>query len=142
MQFAGTNAPSGYLLCQGQAVSRTTYAALFAVVSTTYGVGNGTSTFNVPNLQGRIPVGLDSAQAEFNVMGEVGGAKTHTLTTEQIPSHTHTESYHNPTYYGCKGDGNGWLTRGNSSQDTGSTGGGASHNNLQPYIVLNYIIKY
>jgi microcystin-dependent protein len=141
MQFAGTNAPSGYLLCQGQAVSRTTYAALFAVVSTTYGVGNGSSTFNVPNLVGRIPVGYDSTQAEFNAMGETGGAKTHTLTTNEMPRHAHTELYETADQASCI-NGSGYYTRGNATTMTGSTGGGAAHNNLQPYIVLNYIIKY
>ena len=141
-QYAGSSAPSGYLLCQGQAVSRVTYTNLFIVIGTTYGVGNGSTTFNVPNLLGRVPVGYDSTQAEFNALGEAGGAKTHTLATTEMPAHTHTESYHSPTYYNCKGDGNGWQTRGNSSTDTGSAGGGLAHNNLQPYIVLNYIIKY
>jgi microcystin-dependent protein len=141
-QYAGDSAPSGYLLCQGQAVSRTTYAALAAVIGVTYGSGDGLTTFNVPNLKGRIPVGRDSAQAEFIDMGGTGGAKTHTLATTEMPAHTHTENYHSPVNYNCKGDGNGWATRGNSSTATGSAGSGLAHNNLQPYIVLNYIIKY
>lgn len=96
--FAGDTAPEGYLLCQGQAVSRTTYAKLFALIGTTYGAGNGTTTFNVPDLRGRAPVGLNTADTEFNTLGKKFGAKTHTLTTSQIPnltassagSHSHT----------------------------------------------------
>jgi microcystin-dependent protein len=90
--FAWSSAPSGWLLCQGQAVSRTTYAALFAVIGTTYGAGNGSTTFTVPNLKGRVPVGLDSGDASFNALGETGGAKTHTLTSAQsgVPAHGHT----------------------------------------------------
>ncbi len=90
--FGGSSAPTGWLLCDGTAVSRSTYADLFAVVSTTYGIGDGTSTFNVPNLKGRIPVGRDSTQTEFDTLGETGGAKTHTLTSAEMPSHQHNVS--------------------------------------------------
>jgi microcystin-dependent protein len=79
--FAGSTAPTGWLLCDGTAVSRTTYSDLFAITSTTYGVGDGSTTFNLPNLKGRVPVGLDTSQTEFDVLGETGGAKTHTLTS-------------------------------------------------------------
>lgn len=95
--FAGASAPTGYLLCNGAAVSRTTYADLFAAIGTTYGAGNGTSTFNVPNVKGRVPVGLDSAQTEFDTLGETGGSKTHTLTTAEMPVHTHTQNPHSHT---------------------------------------------
>ena len=77
--YGAGSAPSGWLLCDGTAVSRTTYAALFAVISTTYGVGNGSTTFNLPNLKGKVPVGLDSADTAFDVLGETSGSKTHTL---------------------------------------------------------------
>jgi microcystin-dependent protein len=78
MAYAGSAAPSGWLLADGTAVSRTTYADLFAVVGTTYGVGDGSTTFNLPNLKGRFPVGRDAAQTEFDTLAETGGAKTHT----------------------------------------------------------------
>jgi microcystin-dependent protein len=89
-QFAGSSAPSGYLLCEGQAVSRTTYSALFAVIGTTYGTGDGSTTFNVPNLKGKIPVGLNSSDVSFDARGETGGEKTHTITTAELPSHNHS----------------------------------------------------
>lgn len=96
--FAGATAPSGFLLCAGQAVSRSTYAALFAVVGTSYGSGDGTSTFNVPNLKTRTPVGLDASVTAFNALGKVGGSKdavtvahTHAFSaTTASDSHTHT----------------------------------------------------
>jgi microcystin-dependent protein len=74
---AGADAPDGWLLCQGQAVSRTTYSQLFGVVSTTYGSGDGSTTFNLPNLKGRVVVGIDSAQTQFDARGETGGDMTH-----------------------------------------------------------------
>lgn len=90
--FAGSTAPTGWLLCDGSAVSRTTFAGLFAVVGTTYGAGDGSTTFNLPDFRGRVAVGRDAGQTEFDVLGESGGAKTHTLTTGQLPSHDHTFS--------------------------------------------------
>ena len=90
-QYGGISAPTGWLLCQGQAISRSNalYTRLFAAISTTYGAGDGTTTFNVPNLQGRIPVGRDSTQTEFDALAETGGSKTSTLITANLPSHQH-----------------------------------------------------
>jgi len=88
MIWAGSSAPSGWLLCDGSAVSTTTYSALYAVIGTTY--GSGTGTFLVPNLKGKIPVGLDATQTEFDTRGETGGAKTHAITTAEMPGHNHT----------------------------------------------------
>jgi microcystin-dependent protein len=141
-QYAGATSPSvNYAICDGAAVNRTTYATLFARIGTTYGVGNGSTTFNLPNLKGRIPVGLDSTQTEFDTLAETGGAKTHTLTTAEIPSHSHSARLGNVS----PGDGSGFRY---SNNDTGlgvvqiqSTGGGGAHNNLQPYIVMNYLIR-
>src|SRR5690606_10883022 len=89
MPYAGAAEPAGWLFCDGRAVSRTTYAALFAVIGTTYGAGDGSTTFNLPNLKGRVPVGLDTGQAEFDSLGETGAAKTHTFSVSELPSHTH-----------------------------------------------------
>jgi len=212
-QFAGSSAPTGYLLCQGQSLSTTTFGNLFNVIGYTYG-GSG-SSFLLPNLQNRIPVGK-GPDAEFDTLGETGGAKTHTLTTAEMPSHTHTQDSHNHTQnshnhtqnshnhsqnshnhsqnqhnhpvpangsvYVTNGTGDsgeaGIITGGggyglssatfttatnNATTATNqaatatniattatniattatnqNTGGGGAHNNLQPYIVLNYIIK-
>lgn len=95
--FAGAAAPEGHLLCDGSAISRTAYPRLFEVIGTTYGSGNGVSTFNLPNLQGRFPVGRNTGEAEFDTLNEKGGSKTHTLTVAQMPSHTHLQNPHTHT---------------------------------------------
>lgn len=138
MPFAMATPPSGWLACDGAAVSRSTYATLFAAIGTTYGVGNGSTTFNLPDLKGRVIAGLDAGQTEFDVQGETGGAKTHTLTTGEMPAHTHQFTY---TYDGStKTPGMGWGSD-PTVQTTTSTGGGGAHNNLQPYMVMTYCIK-
>lgn len=101
IDFAGTSAPAGWLLSFGQAVSRTTYAALFAVVGTTYGIGDGSTTFNLPDLRGRVVAGKDDMGGSsanritvpFNgdTLGASGGAETHILTAADTPTHTHTQ---------------------------------------------------
>jgi microcystin-dependent protein len=88
LDFAGGTAPAGWLLCDGSAVSRTTYAALFSTIGTTYGSGNGTTTFNVPNVLNRMVVGSGSSYTR----GQIGGASTVTLTTTTMPSHSHSLS--------------------------------------------------
>lgn len=98
--FLGVTAPTGYLFANGAEVSRTGVTAdLFSVISTTYGVGNGATTFNLPNLNGRVPVGRDSLQSEFNLLGEIGGAKTVALTVNQLAQHNHgiTDAGHGHT---------------------------------------------
>lgn len=90
MPFAGTTAPQGWLLCDGSAVSRTTYSALFAVIGTTYGAGDGSTTFNIPNLAGRVVIGSSQSHA----LGTTGGAETVTITAGQIPSHSHVVPQH------------------------------------------------
>ena len=87
--YAGASAPGGWVIADGAAISRTTFAALFAITGTTFGVGDGVNTFNVPNLKGRGVMGIDAGQTEFDTRGEAGGAKTHTLTIAQLPSHSH-----------------------------------------------------
>ena len=223
--YAGFSAPSGWLLCDGSAVSRATYANLFSVVvsslgtitvtiaapglvtltahglstgdaiyfTTTgalptgltvntqywvikndansfwlatslanalvptkittsgtqsgvhtmfrcpFGVGDGSTTFNLPDLRGNIPVGLKTSDASFAGVAQTGGEKTHVLTTTEMPSHTHgyltsSVSSGGPTNYGSS------STFTQTSQTT-SAGSDGAHNNLQPYITLNYIIK-
>jgi microcystin-dependent protein len=93
---AAAVAPAGWLICDGSAVPRTgQYAALFNLIGTTYGVGDNTTTFNLPNLQGRFPVGR-SADAEFVSLGQSGGEKAHTLTTGEMPSHAHDIKHTHP----------------------------------------------
>jgi len=82
------SAPSGYLICDGSAVSRTTYAALFAVYGTTFGAGNGTTTFNIPNFSGKMPIGVNGTYT----LASTGGSATTTLVEANVPTHTHTFS--------------------------------------------------
>lgn len=90
MPFAGTVAPQGYLFCDGSAVSRTTYATLFGVIGTTFGAGDGSSTFNLPDLSGRVPLGVSQAHA----LGSTGGSETVTLTESELPAHVHEVPQH------------------------------------------------
>lgn len=151
-------APANFLICDGAAVSRTTYAVLFATIGTTYGAGNGTTTFNIPNMVGKTIVGRDATDAQFDVLGETGGAKTHTLAESEMPSHKHTDTGHSHRQvitansggpgirWDYRQDGSAWSydqgvdTWGSSANIT-YTGGSQPHNNLQPYVVANYIIK-
>jgi microcystin-dependent protein len=138
MIWTTATAPTGYLLCNGAAVSRTTYSDLFGVIGEIYGIGDGSLTFNVPNLKGSVPVGLDASQTEFDTLAEADGHKTHTLITGEMPAHTHTVN-------GARVPGSAGGT-GSSACDlqnntTSSAGSGGAHNNLQPYLVMNYIIK-
>lgn len=133
--------PAGYLACGGASLLRTDYTNLFNAIGTQFGAVDATH-FNLPNLRGRVPVAVDTAQAEFNVLGKTGGAKTHTLTTAEMPSHSHTA----PTSANVSGtfevapvtpQGYDYI----GGAPTGATGGGGAHNNLQPYIAMIYIIK-
>lgn len=90
MPFAGTVEPQGYLFCDGSAVSRDTYAALFAVIGTTYGAGDGSTTFNLPDLTGRVVIGVSGAHA----LGTTGGEASHALLAAEMPEHHHEVPQH------------------------------------------------
>jgi microcystin-dependent protein len=146
--YSGTSPPNGWLLCYGQAVSRTGYAALYAVIGTTYGAGDGSNTFNVPDMRGRVGVGLDNmggvaagTVAAATSIGVAAGSENHThtgpshthttgdhaLTVTEMASHTHDFSAYSSsggpqTYPGLNGNG----TQGTVT--TNVTGSGAAHN--------------
>lgn len=162
--YAGAAAPSGWLICNGGEVNRSTFAALFAVIGTTYGAGNGTTTFNLPNMTNRYPLGVGT-----QAIGAAGGSSTSgstVLTEAQMPSHTHTGTTnfigdHTHTYQledlsgtGTGGPGfsfNNRFVTGNTgaagghshSFTTNGTGGsqGHDHSIAPPFLALNFIIK-
>ena len=161
MPYAGSSAPSGWLLSYGQAISRSTYSDLFSAIGTTYGAGDGSTTFNVPDLRGRTIAGQDdmggsssnrlTSPINGDTLGATGGSESHTIAEAELPAHTHSSG------------GTISITRGNGSTGTGvfglveiissgsntfsvsgtsgSTGGDSAHNNVQPTLILNYIIK-
>lgn len=135
--FAGTKAPAGFLLCDGTAYSRTAYSELFAAIGITYGAGDGSTTFNVPDCAGRVLVGAGGGYA----LGSTGGEAVHKLTVDEIPKHRHATA--SPVGVGS-GDVAGYVwdtsmeSWGNVNSDY--TGGDNPHNNMQPYTVVNYII--
>ena len=139
--------PAGFLLCDGAAHSRTKYANLFREIGVTYGNGDGSTTFNVPNRRGRVAVGLDSGVARFDTIGETGGAVDVTLNIDQMPTHEHGphEAYN---FWGYNGTGSGEGTWNPTNATgvagfghTGSTGGGLPHENMPPYLVQRFLIK-
>ena len=90
LMWTSETLPTGWLLCDGTAVSRTTYEDLYETIGTTYGVGDNSTTFNLPNLKGKFPIGIDDSDTDFDALGETGGAKDVTLSESELPSHDHS----------------------------------------------------
>jgi microcystin-dependent protein len=169
MPFAGANAPSGWLLCAGQAVSRTQFGELFATIGTTYGTGDGSTTFTLPDLRGRVVAGVDNMGGTAasrltsttitggaDALGEVGGSQTHTLTGAEsgVPAHSHVigntkfngNTSHTHSAQGgfvaeAADNSGGIASPSPSTNNNTAANASAAHNNVQPTIVLNYIIK-
>lgn len=144
---ASSTTPTGYLPCDGAAYPRADYPALFADIGIVFGAGDGSNTFNVPDLRGRTIIGAGTGTGlTARTLGTAVGSETHTLTTAEIPAHTHpftTYSTGGATAVSVQNS-----TRDATAADTNlggvgnNTGGGGAHNNIQPSLVLYYFIKY
>lgn len=150
---ASDNLREGYLWCDGAAVSRTEYADLFAEIGTKFGAGDGSSTFNVPDMRGRVAVGAGQGSALTDrPLASIGGAETHTLSEAELPTHDHNVHVHRAS--APSPDGNRLIMSVSGTQinvhndgwwwpdyKSGNTGGDTAHNNMQPYMAINWIIK-
>lgn len=147
MQYPVLAAPPGWLPCDGQSYLRTTYPTLAALLGARANIPGDSTRFRVPDLRGRVTVGVDGAQPEFDAIGKQGGAKTHTLTTAEMPAHTHRQSYNTGAIAAAGGSAVGGMASAGSGaprtaeQSTSSAGGGLAHNNLQPYETVYYLIR-
>lgn len=144
MASGNASAPMGWLLCNGQAVSRTTYAVLFAEWGTKYGAGDGSTTFNVPDLRDRTLIGASTTHP----LGWTGGAETHTLVLAEMPAHQHQVAGRplDPAIASNQATNeviidDDWLG-GSISKTTDTRGSDQPHNNMQPSFAVNYFVKY
>jgi len=157
--FAGSTLPGAagdWLVCDGSEVSRTTYSDLFTALGngSIYGVGDGSTTFNLPDLQGRVIAGIETTENRLTAsyfgedgtaLGQTGGSESHQLTVAELATHNHT-------FFDSRADNSGSNnniasqvgtidTDGGFNSTTNSTGGNQPHNNVQPTMIMNYIIK-
>lgn len=142
--------PPGFLEETGQAVSRTTYSGLFAEISTQYGSGDGSTTFNVPDSRGRVIIGVDGSAERItsastnggnaDTLGGTGGAQTHTLVTAEMPAHTHTIG--SPVFNVAGAVCAAGSDKGVTATTSSSTGGDGAHSNTQPWIAKRKCIRF
>jgi microcystin-dependent protein len=152
--FGFNFSPVGWAFCNGQLISISQNAALFNLIGTTYG-GDGLNTFALPDLRSRVPVHQGSFAGVTYVMGQVGGVENVTLTTQEIPAHNHlivatsnAATLKRPvqnTFYAASSSGNNFYEAGTTltalaNNTVSSAGGGQPHNNIQPYLTLNWCI--
>lgn len=142
--------PTNWLILNGTNISRTTYASLFALWGTTFGAGDGSTTFGIPNMQRRTIVGAGGTGTATlgNAIGNTGGAETHTLVIGEMPSHNHTPLApftgfwaNNPGGPLTIPGGAAFNAQAAANPTTANTGGGGAHNNMQPSLVMNFIVK-
>ncbi|RCK32029.1 hypothetical protein TH9_15155 [Thalassospira xiamenensis] len=138
LSYAGATAPEGFMLCDGTELLASDHADLFAVIGTVYGEGEAPGSFKLPDLRGRTAIGAgQGVDLSDRVLGAMAGAETHQLTVDEMPSHTHGIAAYNT----IAGGGNGPRPMPNDTYQSTATGGDQPHNNMQPFLVLNYIIK-
>ena len=163
LPYSSTTVPSGFMICDGRAISRTTYSDLFAIIGTTYGTGDGSTTFNLPNIKGRTLVGYDSNDSDFNTVGKTSGSKTHALVESELPEIDASFQIHGQEggtiFYNLYGKATGTLMSNKYKTVQGGSFSGAKsyttpgikfgnsneqtrgHNNVQPSFTIVYIIK-
>ena len=154
--YYGTTAPDGYLFADGSAISRTEYAELFEVIGTTYGAGDGSTTFNLPDKRERVSVMYKSGSTNYGTLGGKLGSSSYTLTTANLPAHSHsiTDYYINTDWepktahrYALAGKytydqyNNNSTSKMTQTVSTAKTGSGTAFSVVQPTLVCNYIIK-
>lgn len=150
VDYAGGAVLGGWLLCYGQVVSRAEYAGLFAAIGTTYGAGDGSTTFNIPDSRGRFTAGLDNmggvaanritsavSGVDGGVLGGVGGGQSVTLTESEMPSHTHGIS----DTANLSASGPQPRAQAGDVRLSGASGGSGAHRNVPPVLMVNKIIK-
>lgn len=156
--FAGQTAPAGWLLCDGRTLTAAAYPALSAVLGTSFGA-NGAGTFKLPDLRGRFPLGTNPAPLPdvptIRPLAQAGGEESHVLTTSEMPAHSHEQKFSTElaqNYTGAYVAGGNYSSgprvmrrddfNSQSALPIAEAGGGAAHNNMPPFVVLNFIIKY
>src|SRR5579864_555609 len=151
--FAGNFAPAGWALCQGQTLAISDNDVLFNLIGTTYG-GDGQTTFNLPNLASRVPVHAGTGGGSSYIIGQAAGAESVTLTTSQIPAHSHAPLCNSGAGGQAGPSGGVWAqlatnppyanvapTLAMGANAIGSTGGSQPHDNMVPFLVINFIIS-
>jgi len=144
VHWGNSTPPVDWLICDGSAVSRSTYSALFAIIGTSFGPGDGSTTFNLPDPRGRSFVGVGTGSGlSPRVLGATGGEESHVLTTAEGPSHTHAQQSNTILDNAgaasvVSGIGAARLVGGT----TGSSGSGTAHNTMHPFLNAYAIIKY
>lgn len=148
--FAGNFAPAGWMFCEGQLLPISEYETLFNLIGTTYG-GDGQSTFALPDLRGRVPIHMGNGFT----LAETGGVETVTLTVSQTPMHSHPPLADNNAATAAGPAGNVWAASNNyfqfaratatatlmNAQAVGQTGGSQPHDNMVPFLVVDFIIS-
>lgn len=146
--YFGTTAPENYMFADGSAISRTEYSELFAVIGTTFGIGDGSTTFNLPDRRTATSVMYKQGDTTFGTLGATVGDNTHTLTISEMPAHAHRLA--DTTKYAATGinsdgytpqRGYGGTTAINFTPDTTTVGGSQAFSIVQKSLVCNYIIR-